>query len=148
MPTGAPVTTTDDYQRLASEQGREFEQVVAFSLRSAGWAIDAVRAVVAGAEIDIVATDPTGQQWWIECKGSYRGKTPGAVRGDTTKKAVAVAAYLAVAVPDDQRRPYKLVTSHLPRPGTLGDRMLRAALEQGWFAAVEVAGGLTHYEDD
>ena len=142
------MTAADDFQRLASEQGREFEQVVAFGLRSAGWTIDAVRAVVAGAEIDLVATDPAGAQWWIECKGSYRGKTPGAVRGDTTKKAVAVAAYLAVVVPEADRRPYKLITSHLPRPGTLGDRMLRAAREQGWFAAVETAGGFVVYEDE
>ncbi len=126
-----------DFQSQASKQGREFEQLVEFTLKAAGWTIDATKATAGGAEIDIVATDPAGTQWWIECKGSHRGKVPGARRGDTAKKAVGVAAYLST-LPD--RRPYRLITSHLPKEGTIAHRMLRAAEAQGWFTKIDVIG--------
>jgi hypothetical protein len=140
--------TVDDFQRLAGEQGRQFEEAVVFALQAAGWAIVAQRAKVAQAEIDIVAVSPTGVEWWIECKGSYRGKTPGAKRGDTTKKAVAIAAYLAVVVPSELRRPYMLLTSHLPTPGTLSHLMLEAAKAQGWFAKVDTLGFTPSFENE
>lgn len=129
----------DDFQRLAGVQGRSFEELVEFMLKGAGWTITARHAVVENAEIDLVAVDSQGVEWWIECKGSWRGKTPGAARGDTVKKAVGVAAYLAM-LPADIRRPYRLVTSHLPNDGTLSARMLRTAKVQGWFSAIDVVG--------
>ena len=124
-----------DFQAESSKQGREFEDAVAFMLKAAGWTIDATKDKVEGIEIDIVATDARGVQWWIECKGSHRGKTPGSKRGDTAKKAVGVAAVLST-LPD--HRPYMLVTSHLPKTGTVADTMLRVARERGWFARIEV----------
>lgn len=128
---------SDDFQSQASKQGREYEQAVQFLLLAEGWTINATRAVVAGAEIDIVATDPDGQQWWIECKGSHRGKTPGAKRGDTTKKAVGVAAYLSTL---PHRQPYMLITSHLPKEDSVAGRMLRTAQERGWFTDIRTTG--------
>lgn len=138
---------TVDYQRLAGVQGRSFEELVEFMLKAAGWTVTARHAVVEGAEIDLVAIDPHGAEWWIECKGSWRGKQPGSKRGDTVKKAVGVAAYLAT-LPADVRRPYRLVTSHLPNDGTLSARMFRTAREQGWFAAIDVVGFTGMAEDD
>lgn len=130
-----------DFQREAGVQGRSFEETVAFMLKAAGWQITATRLVVEGAEIDIVAVEPvTNVEWWIECKGSHRGKTPGCQRGDTVKKAVGVAAYLWTL---EDARPYRLITSHLPIVGSLGDRMLRSALEQGWFRAIDAVGFLS-----
>ena len=128
----------NDFQRQATEQGRSFEDLVAFMLRANGWTVTGTHVVVAGAEIDLVAIEPgTGVEWWIECKGSWRGKTPGSQRGDTVKKAVGVAAYLSTL---PGRRPYRLITSHLPNDGTLSARMLQAALEHGWFAAIDTVG--------
>lgn len=129
-----------DFQRRSSVQGRSFEEAVATFLQIAGWTIVGLHVMVEGAEIDIVAVEPlTGVEWWIECKGSWYGKVPGSKRGDTVKKAVGVAAYLAT-VPD--RKPYRLITSHLPNDGTLSARMLRVAQEQGWFSAIDTMGFL------
>lgn len=134
-----------DAQSSASEQGREFEAYVASSLKYEGWRIDQTHAYVAGAEIDLIATDPHGVAWWIECKGSHRGRTPGLKRGDTTKKAVGVAWYLST-LPD--RRPYMLFASHLPSPGSLGERLLTRAREDGLFQDIRRASSASAYCDD
>lgn len=115
-----------DFQAAASEQGRDFEQAARTLLRIEGWSIIAEHALVAGQEVDIIATDPAGAMWWIECKGSWRGGRQGLRRTDTLKKAVAVAWYVST-LPD--RLPFMLFVSHTPRPGSSGDLMLTAALK-------------------
>jgi hypothetical protein len=127
------ITDVQGFQSMASTQGRDFETTVETSLKICGWHIIESHAVVAGVEIDIVADDPEGVRWWIECKGSWRGTSPGSKRGDTVKKAVGVAWYLSL-LPD--RLPYMLVTSHMPTPGTVGGRLLQAAQEHGLFQRV------------
>lgn len=122
-----------DFQARASQQGRAFEDAVVTLLRIQGWTIVERRAIVASVEIDIIADDPLGRRWWIECKGSWEGKTPGSKRGDTVKKAVGVAAYLSCQ-PD--RCPYMLITSHMPVPGTVGSILLETAQREGWFEEV------------
>lgn len=126
-----------DFQAAASVQGRAFEDVVASILTFLDWTVVETRAVRHGVEIDIIATDPDGREWWIECKGSHRGRTPGARRGDTVKKAVGVAWYLSTCEP---RCSYMLVTSHMPDPDTVGGRLLNAALAAGLFAEINVLG--------
>lgn len=121
-----------NFQAAASEQGRRFEETVVTLLKMSGWSIIELHARVAGVEIDIVADDVNGVRWWIECKGSWRGKTPGSKRGDTVKKAVGVAAYLKNQQ-DESPCKYMLVTSHMPEPNGVGARMLQEALRQGWF---------------
>jgi hypothetical protein len=122
-----------DFQAQSSKQGREFEDTVVTLLRIQGWNVVERHVVVHQVEIDIVADDPQGRRWWIECKGSWQGKTPGSKRGDTVKKAVGVAAYLAC---QSNRHPYMLITSHLPTAGTVGAALLDTALQQGWFTDV------------
>lgn len=137
----------EDFQRQAGVQGRSFEDAVTTLLKVAGWSVVEVHAKVEGAEIDIIADSPVGTRWWIECKGSWRGKTPGSKRGDTVKKAVGVAWYLS-QLPD--RLPYMLVTSHMPKDGTLGARMLDEAVKAGLFAEINTLGFLATVvtEDD
>lgn len=123
-----------DFQATATHQGRAFEEAVATMLRCSGWTVDELHAKEHDVEIDIVATSPAGQRWWIECKGSWRGSVPGARRGDTVKKAVGVAAHL-YCLPE--RCPYMLVTSHLPvNDDSVPGQMLANAITQGWFAHV------------
>jgi hypothetical protein len=127
---------SQDFQASSSEQGRAFESAVELLLKLHGWTIIGRRQIVHGVEIDIVADDPDGTTWWIECKGSWRGKTPGSRRGDTVKKAVGVAAYLSL---QPERCKYMLITSHMPAENTVGWRMLDAACAAGWFDDVRVA---------
>lgn len=137
-----------NFQATASTQGKSFEEAVAFVLKAGGWDVIELHAVVAGVEIDIIANDPAGRRWWIECKGSFRGNTPGSRRGDTVKKAVGVAWYLSTL---DERCPYMLVTSHLPKPETVGARLLDKAVDVGLFDQVNVVGflaAIAHEEDE
>lgn len=132
--------TVSEFQRAASEQGRRFEDVVEVTLMVKGWTIIERHRKVGGAEIDMVAVDPDGQEWWIECKGSWKGTQHGCRRGDTVKKAMGVAWYLSTL---PERRPYMLVTSHLPNRRTLGETMLARGLEVGLFQRVEDLDSLT-----
>lgn len=128
-----------DFQAMASEQGRDFEACIIVILKIHRWTIIKQHATVAGVEIDIVADDPTGERWWIECKGSWRGNVPGSRRPDTVKKAVAIAWYLSTL---DDRCPYMLVTSHLPKPPTVPGLLLDAARTHGLFAAIHTPESL------
>lgn len=130
--------TEEDFQRRASTAGRTFEDAVEALLVFHEWTIDERHAKAGGGvEIDYVATDSAGVQWWIECKGSTRGKVPGSRRGDTVKKAVGVAWFLST-LPD--RRPYMLITSHLPADDSVPGRLLNAAKSAGLFDRVLVLG--------
>jgi len=132
------VSDEPDFQAWATIQGKSVEQAAQTVLRIEGWHIIQTHAVIVGQEVDIVAADPGGVIWWIECKGSWRGKRPGLRRPDTLKKAIAVAWYLAVAAPDPA--PYMVFTSHLPVPGSSGDAMLQAALVRGIIERVRTFG--------
>lgn len=124
-----------DFQAAASQQGRAFEDVAVAALTFFGWTVSARRAVVHGVEVDIVATDPDGQEWWVEVKGSHRGKTPGASRGDTVKKAIGVGWFLSMV---DDPKPHMLVTSHLPKPGSVPALLLAKAQAAGLFQRIQV----------
>lgn len=127
-----------DFQAEASAQGRAFEETVCTLLRVEGWHIVERHVYHEGAEIDIVAIDPEGVTWWIECKGSWRGLVPGARRGDTVKKALGVAWWLLDQL--DDRPPYMLVTSHVPDDTTLPGRMLKRAVAAGLFTEIRTVG--------
>lgn len=122
---------TDDLSRrqaAASRQGAAFEQAVMTMLQIEGWQIVARRwrHPEVDVEIDLVAIDPHGQTWWIECKGSWESTRNGLERTDTVKKAIGSAAILILV---DDRLPYMLITSHLPVIGSSGDKWMRRAVE-------------------
>lgn len=115
-----------DFQASSSRQGRAFEETVCILLQIEGWGIADRnwRQPDVDVEIDIVADDPKGRRWWIECKGSWEGSRNGLTRTDTLKKAIA-NAYLLRQLPE--RHLYMIVTSHAPRSGA-GMKWIDAAL--------------------
>lgn len=123
-----------DFQTASSRQGRAFENVVLAHLEFHDWKLCDRHIKVDGVEIDIVAIDPLGDTWWIECKGSHRGTVPGCRRDDTVKKAVGVAYHLMHGPID--RHPYMLITSHMPRRGSKSMDMLQRALVTGAFQRI------------
>src|SRR5690606_10213320 len=101
---------------------------VATLLQIEGWTITATkwRHPEVDVEVDIVATHPqTGEEWWIECKGSWEGNRQGLKRTDTLKKALFNGAMLALV---DDRRPYMIVASRPPPDGTAGRKWIERAL--------------------
>ena len=120
-----------DFQSRAGHQGRAYEQAVAVHLESFDWIVKDQnwREPYTDVEIDIVAVDRDGIEWWIECKGSWEGGRNGLTRTDTVKKLIANAALLSRA---PNGRPYMVVTSDLPMRGA-GLIWLSQAVEAGWI---------------
>ena len=87
-----------------------------------------------GIEIDGDIETSGGQLFWAEFKGSWQGDVPGLRRTDTVKKALA-NAFLVATAPDDYP-PMIILTSHLPKPGSAGAKMLQAARAAGAIADV------------
>ena len=124
------------FQASSSAQGKHYENHVRFVLAQRGWTAVSDRPTkVAGGEVDIVALDPDGRLWWIECKGSYKDQ-PGCERLDTVKKALATAWVLRQLNPD--RPAYMLATTNKPKAGSAGEQHLSLALFCGLFDRVEV----------
>lgn len=115
-----------DRQAAAGRQGRSFHEATRTTLQIEGWTIVAEnwRHPEVDVEVDIVAIDRHGVEWWIECKGSWESSRNGLQRTDTTKKALFNGALLALT---SDRRPYMIVTSHPPRGGSAGEIWLARA---------------------
>jgi Holliday junction resolvase-like predicted endonuclease len=130
----------EDFQASASAQGKAFEDAVETILRTSGCTIVGERFAdpLSHEEIDLIVDTPNAIRIWVECKGSWNiGKKniPGLRRSDTSKKAVATAWHLRFAH-QDAEPPYLLVTSHLPKPGSYSDDLLKAAVADGLFVGV------------
>lgn len=124
----------EDPQSRSSRYGRAYETQVAAGLEQHGWLIKERkwREPLANIEIDIVAIDPDGIETWVECKGSL-GPRAGAKRTDSAKKFIADAALIYALYPEDERRPYLLITSDLPEKETdSAKKWLDAAVRLGW----------------
>lgn len=81
-----------------------------------------------GVEVDREAVSPSGRVVWFEYRGSLRGVRPGLRRTDSIKQAIAHGALLREA---RHRRPFVVLTSHVPRGGA-GRVMLGAARQLGY----------------
>lgn len=119
-----------EFQSLAGRQGRQFSDQCDVVLESEGYMLQGrLQLRDIGVEIDRVALTRNGRPVWFEYKGSFRGSTPGLLRTDTTKKAIANGALLT-AIP--AHPPYVVLTSHLPERGS-ARAMLDVALRLGYL---------------
>jgi hypothetical protein len=84
---------SDDFQRQAGEQGRQFHELAVMVCRHNGFTItDKPFEVPAlGIEVDAHMITKNGNPVWAEFKGSWRGTRPGMLRTDTAKKALCDA---------------------------------------------------------
>jgi len=126
-----------DFQRTSSEQGRAFEEAVRSVILITGSEIleDGWTDPITKEQVDVVAKTPGGIEFWVEAKGSWKGKTKGLERTDTSKKAVANAWHFKYKH-GSHRPPYILVTTNLPKPGGVGELEIKHALEDGLFTEV------------
>lgn len=104
-----------NFQRLASEQGREFRDLCLKALGRAGF--EELRTEEefpdVGIQLDIVATNRHGISIAIECKGSMMGDRPGSKRTDTVLKAIGEAFLLRQSEQGSLFPPMMLMTSHV-----------------------------------
>lgn len=116
-----------DFQRAASEQGKQFMDDVVMALRYAGFEIIQREFPVpdVGITLDLHVRNAYDIDFLVECKGSMRGARPGCKRTDTTKKALANAYLLRLSQIAPHFPPMLLLTSHIADSGDA-----RAMLEQ------------------
>ena len=89
-----------------------------------------------GVTVDLVATDAAGKPWYFDVSGAYTSTRGGLSRTDTVLRALGRAHVLAAK----GRRPFVLLTSHLPRRPGDGDTAIRAAGSTGVFDVIQLLG--------
>lgn len=119
MVTKATKAAVPNFQRLASEQGREWRDLCVKALRRAGFVEIQLEQHLpdVGITLDIVATNLQGISLAIECKGSMMGDRPGSKRTDTVLKAIGEAFLLSQSAAAVHFPPMLLMTSHIATTG-------------------------------
>ena len=119
--------TADAFVRQAVDAGRKAHDIASELLEASGFEIVRSPATVrgSGVKFSFLVADRANREWWIDVAGAFTTVRPGLLRAETLWKALARASVLASAEPDPERRRLLLLTPHLPRVGSEGDRALR-----------------------
>lgn len=87
-----------------------------------------------GITMNLVATDKQGAEWLFDVSGAFTSRTAGLIRTDTMWKVLGRANVLHQLGATDR---LVLLTTNLPKRGSVGDRALRTA-SCTFFDAVEM----------
>lgn len=131
--------------RVSNDRGRAFEDEVCRALESESWTIVGRNVEIDGIEIDIVANDPNGRRWWIECKGGEAQRS-GLARPDTVKRALGTAWALRDSA-TLRSGTYFVVTSSMPRPGSMAHRLMVDAVDAGLIVGAGTIGAMLALHD-
>jgi len=135
----------------AHQSGKKAADIAAQVLESAGFEIVKENATLRklGVTFPFLVTDQAdGLPWYVEVSGTFTTARPGMRRADVLWKTLGRAHVLATAGEETPR--LLILTSHLPRVKSEGDRALRAVGGTGFFDAIEMFNNdavarLTHY---
>ncbi len=129
--------TADHFQRRATKEGKKAQDIALKILEECGFTLLQKDAKLrgAGVQYNFKVEDRAGGQWWVDVSGAFTTVRPGLLRIDTLWKTLGRASVLK-AVDRDAR--VLILTSHLPRPGTEGDKALRAVTPDTIFDAIEM----------
>ena len=118
----APATDEEDFQARAVREGRAARDLAREALEKCGFAaIDANVTLPEGVEINFVARDEAGKQWFFDVSGGFTSNRPGLRRTDTLWKALGKAAVLNSAYPG---APLVVLTTNAPARNSAGDAAL------------------------
>jgi site-specific DNA-methyltransferase (adenine-specific) len=141
-PTIPGLSDGDDFQARASREGKVAQEIAKSVLEQCGFQIAGrnVRARGLGVTINLVALDALGQPWNFDVTGAFTTTRGGLLRTDSVWKSLGKASVLAHNGygADELHGPVLLLTSHLPRPGSEGDRAMRKAGPTAFFDAIEM----------
>jgi DNA modification methylase len=113
-----------DFQKRAVREGQKAQEVARSVLIECGFTIVRENArTKAGVEVDFVAQDKQGGEWYVDVSGAFTSTRGGLRRTDTLWKSLGKAAALKT---EAQYHPVLLLTTDLPVPGSAGDLALRA----------------------
>ncbi|MGZ4692248.1 MAG: DNA methyltransferase [Acidimicrobiales bacterium] len=133
----------DDFQARATKEGKAAQDIARGVLERAGFRIIGVNARVRqlGLTINFVGLDEHDRPWHFDVSGAFTTTRGGLLRTDTLWKALGRAHVLArngYGTGPQDAGPVVFLTSHLPRPGSDGDRALRSAGPEAFFDAIEM----------
>ncbi len=122
----------DRFRRAALREGTRARLLAEELIAGCGFTDVRTNAkpVRGGVQVQLVATDATGVEWWFEPAGAHTSHRPGLRRTEVAYRAVGRAAALAQQWVDrhgDAPRPrLVLLTTHAPEPGSVGAAALAA----------------------
>ena len=122
--TGAHDDDGELFQKRAVREGHKAQEIARRVLEHCGFQIsDENLRTKSGAEVDFVAKDRAGDEWFVDVSGAFTSTRAGLRRTDTLWKSLGKAAALKTEGSD---HPILLLTTDLPVLGTAGDVALRA----------------------
>ena len=136
-PAISDAITADAFARQAVESGRKAHDIAAEQLERSGFEIlrSPGKLRGTGVQFSFLVEDRIGGEWWVDVAGAFTTVRPGLLRADTLWKALGRASVLAASAPSAR---LLLLTPHLPRPRSDGDRTLRTLGPGTVFDALEL----------
>jgi len=113
------------FQQRAVREGHQAQEIARRVLVHCGFTIvEENRRTRTGAEVDFVAKDADGAEWFVDVSGAFTSIRGGLRRTDTLWKSLGKAAVLRSEMGNTQ--PILLLTTDLPLRGSAGDAALRS----------------------
>lgn len=133
------VDPSDHFQARATKEGKAAQQIAQDLLEAAGFTVQkrSYRVKGSGAQFNFLVTDAADNPWYVDVSGAFTTTRGGLRRTDTVWKTLGRALVLRESEKQDEATalPVRLLllTSHLPQPGSEGNKALRAAGKGGAF---------------
>ena len=133
----------EHFQARAVREGKKAQDIAKLRLQEAGFdnLDEKVRHPSGILEFNFQLTSPDGsRQWWVDVSGAFTTSRPGLQRVDSVWKLLGKLHVLAAMGDGQDRRDESVLvlTSNLPKPGSPGDRALRAVGPGVIFDAIEL----------
>jgi site-specific DNA-methyltransferase (adenine-specific) len=128
----------EHFQARATKEGKKAQDLAKEVLLEAGFEIIAEKVKVKGTglQLNFEIADQAGEyRYYVDMSGAFTSSRPGLMRTDTLWKMLGRANVLKTTHPDTR---LLVLTSHLPRPSSEGDRAMRAVGPWALFDAVEI----------
>lgn len=136
-----PEDRQEHFQARAVREGKRAQDIAKLRLQEAGFdkVDDKAKHPSGFLEFNFQVTSPNGaRQWWVDVSGAFTTSRPGLQRTDTVWKTLG-RLHVLKSMEDGQGSDQVLVlTSNLPKPGSPGDRALRAVGPPLIFDVIEL----------
>ncbi len=138
-----PADPAENFQARATQQGRVAQDIARRVLEEAGFTIvkKGYRLRGLGVLFNFLVEDQAETHWYVDVTGAFTTTRGGLLRTDSVWKALGRALVLREELErQGLGRPPRLLllTSHLPKKGSEGDKALRAAGTSSFWDAIEM----------
>lgn len=133
----------ENFQARATQQGRVAQEIARQVLEDAGFTVvkKGYRPRGLGVQFNFLVDDEAGAQWYVDVTGAFTTTRGGLLRTDSLWKALGRALVLREELERqglDGPPRLLLLTSHLPKKGSEGDKALHAAGTSSFWDAIEM----------